>query len=60
MGVGHRGAKCLLVGAGLPSVEQAMNVGGEWVELEVCHVDGELLVIHEKSVERTTNGKGLV
>ena len=58
--IGHRGAKGLLPENTLPSFEHAINVGCDWVELDVYHVDGELLVIHDKSVERTTNGKGLV
>ena len=58
--IGHRGAKGRLPENTLPSFEHAINVGCEWVELDVHHVDGELLVIHDKSVERTTNGKGLI
>mgnify|MGYP001563362776 FL=1 len=58
--IGHRGAGGLLPENTLPSFEQAIHIGCEWVELDVYHVDGELLVIHDKSVDRTTNGKGLV
>jgi glycerophosphoryl diester phosphodiesterase len=58
--IGHRGAKGHLPENTLPSFEYAINVGCDWVELDVYHVDGELLVIHDKSVGRTTNGKGLV
>ena len=58
--IGHRGAKGRLPENTLPSFEHAIYVGCEWVELDVHHVDGELLVIHDKSVERTTNGKGLI
>ena len=58
--IGHRGAKGHLPENTLPSFEHAINVGCDWVELDVYHVDGELLVIHDKSVGRTTNGKGLI
>lgn len=58
--IGHRGAKGHLPENTLPSFEHAIKIGCDWVELDVYHVDGELLVIHDKSVERTTNGKGLV
>ena len=58
--IGHRGSKGTLPENTLPSFKQAIKVGCEWVELDVYHVEGELLVIHDKSVERTTNGKGLV
>lgn len=58
--IGHRGSKGTLPENTLPSFEQAIKVGCEWVELDVYQVEGELLVIHDKSVDRTTDGKGLV
>ena len=58
--IGHRGAKGHLPENTLPSFEHAINVGCDWVELDVYYSGGELLVIHDKSVERTTNGEGLV
>lgn len=58
--IGHRGAKAHLPENTLPSFEHAINVGCDWVELDVYYVGGELLVIHDKSVERTTNGTGLI
>ena len=58
--IGHRGARGHLPENTLPSFEHAINVGCDWVELDVYHVDGELLVIHDESVDRTTNGSGLV
>jgi glycerophosphoryl diester phosphodiesterase len=58
--IGHRGAKGHLPENTLPSFEHAINVGCDWVELDVYSAGGELLVIHDKSVERTTNGTGLV
>jgi glycerophosphoryl diester phosphodiesterase len=35
-------------------------MGCSWVELDVYVVEGELLVIHDNTLERTTNGKGRV
>ncbi|MGV0033464.1 MAG: glycerophosphodiester phosphodiesterase [Candidatus Azotimanducaceae bacterium WSBS_2022_MAG_OTU7] len=58
--IGHRGAKGHLPENTLPSFEYAINAGCDWVELDVYAIEGELLVIHDESVERTTNGKGLV
>jgi glycerophosphoryl diester phosphodiesterase len=58
--IGHRGSKGTLPENTLPSFEQAIKVGCECVELDVYHVESELLVIHDKSVDRTTNGEGLV
>ena len=58
--IGHRGAKGHRPENTLPSFEYAINAGCDWVELDVYCLDGELLVIHDKSVQRTTNGTGLV
>ena len=44
----------------LPSFQYAMDLGCDWLELDVYFVDGELLVIHDKHVDRTTNGHGVV
>ena len=35
-------------------------MGCPWIELDVYFVGGELLVIHDDSLERTTSGKGEV
>ena len=37
-----------------------MELGCDWLELDVYFVGGQLLVIHDESVDRTTNGHGLV
>ena len=58
--IGHRGAKGYKPENTLPSFKHAMDLGCDWLELDVYFVSGELLVIHDKSVDRTTNGKGNV
>ena len=60
LAIGHRGARGYLAENTLPSFDYAIELGCDWVELDVYHVDGELLVIHDTSVDRTTNGTGLV
>ena len=45
----------------LPSFEQALQKGADGVELDVkLTSDGQLIVIHDSAVDRTTNGKGRV
>jgi len=44
----------------LPSFQRAADLGCQAVELDVYAVDGELLVIHDDTLNRTTNGKGRV
>lgn len=58
--IGHRGAKGHLPENTLPSFERAIELGCDWVELDVYAVEAELLVIHDKKVDRTTNGRGYI
>ena len=58
--IGHRGARGYKPENTLASFAHALALGCPWVELDVYAVDGELLVIHDKSVDRTTNGSGLI
>lgn len=59
--IGHRGAKGHIAENTLPSFEKAIALGAEAVEFDV-HVcaTGELVVIHDFTVDRTTNGSGEV
>ena len=56
--IGHRGAKGYTPENTLPSFEQAIQLGCPWVELDVHLIEGELIVIHDEQVDRTTNGTG--
>jgi glycerophosphoryl diester phosphodiesterase len=56
--IGHRGATGHLPENTLPSFERAIDLGCDWVELDVYAIEEELLVIHDKRVDRTTNGSG--
>jgi len=58
--IGHRGAKGHLPENTLPSFERAIELGCDWVELDVYAVENELLVIHDEKVDRTTNGRGYI
>lgn len=45
----------------LPGFRHAVEVGADGVELDVrCSRDGELMVIHDETVDRTTDGSGAV
>lgn len=59
--IGHRGAAAFAPENTLPSFEHAVEVGADAVELDL-HVsaDGHLMVIHDASLERTTDGAGPV
>lgn len=59
--VGHRGAMGYCPENTLASFERGLELGADWIELDV-HLsrDGALIVIHDESLERTTNGHGLV
>ena len=58
--IGHRGAMGYLPENTLPSFEYAVSLGCEYIEMDVHYVSGQLLVIHDEQVERTTNGRGRV
>ncbi len=59
--IGHRGAKAYEPENTLRSFGKAIELGVDAVELDVRRTkDGELVVIHDPSVDKTTNGKGLV
>ncbi len=61
--IGHRGAAGLAPENTLPSFERAWAEGCRWVELDVHTITGSqdtLAVIHDATLDRTTNRKGAV
>jgi glycerophosphoryl diester phosphodiesterase len=59
--VGHRGAAGHAPENTIVSFETALRQGAEVVELDVRRSrDGELVVIHDATVDRTTDGRGKV
>lgn len=57
----HRGASCTAPENTLPAFEQAAALHADGVELDVhLSADGQLVVIHDDTVGRTTNGIGVV
>ena len=56
--IGHRGAPAYAPENTLPSIDKAARVGSTWVENDVQRTkDGELVVIHDDSLQRTTDAK---
>ncbi len=58
--IGHRGAAGLAPENTLPSFAKALECGVNAVELDVYNVEDTLIVIHDDTLERTTNGRGPV
>jgi glycerophosphoryl diester phosphodiesterase len=59
--VGHRGAAALLPENTIAGFQHAIQLGCDYVECDV-HLsrDNHLVVIHDETVDRTTNGSGRV
>jgi glycerophosphoryl diester phosphodiesterase len=58
--IGHRGAMGHAPENTLLSMQKALKLGVPWIELDVYDAEGHLIVIHDKKLERTTNGAGYV
>ena len=59
--MGHRGAAALEPENTLLSVSRAIDIGVDAVEIDVHQSrDQEIVVIHDDTVDRTTNGSGRV
>lgn len=56
--IGHRGARGHCPENTLLSFRKALELGVHCVEADVYHLDGRLLVFHDDTLERTTNGSG--
>lgn len=55
---GHRGAAGYEPENTLRSVRKALDLGVDGIEVDVHLVDGQLIVIHDDTLQRTTNGSG--
>jgi glycerophosphoryl diester phosphodiesterase len=59
--IGHRAAAAIAAENTLQGIRAAALCKADYVELDVrLSRDGELVLIHDECVDRTTNGKGLV
>ena len=59
--IAHRGVKKFAPENTLPAIEKAIKMKLDYVELDVRTTkDGQLVLMHDASVDRTTNGRGNV
>jgi len=59
--IGHRGAAGYAPENTLASIHKAACLGTSWVEFDVqLTYDSELVLFHDNSLDRTTNGSGLL
>jgi glycerophosphoryl diester phosphodiesterase len=59
--IGHRGAPTVAPEHTIPAYEAALQAGADVLELDVhLSADDQLVVIHDRRLERTTDGRGLV
>lgn len=55
---GHRGARAHAPENTLLGLETGIRLGADWLEIDVQHHAGELWLMHDLTLERTTNGRG--
>ncbi len=59
--IGHRGAPALAPENTLQGIEKAYSCGADMVEMDVrLSSDGVLVLMHDETVDRTTNGSGRI
>ena len=59
--IGHRGARGHVAENTLASIEKAMELGVDGVEIDVFRcATGELVVFHDKTLEKLTDGLGYI
>jgi len=58
--IGHRGAMGVAPENTLLSFKKALDCGVDGVEFDVQNIEGQLLVFHDDTLDRTTNGTGLL
>lgn len=59
--IAHRGAKGYEPENTLKSFQKALDLNADGIELDVhLSSDGYIIVMHDETIDRTTNGKGLV
>lgn len=59
--IGHRGAKGHIVENTLESIEKAMELGVDGIEIDIFKCkSGELVVFHDKTLNRLTDAEGLI
>ena len=59
--IAHRGGRVYKPENTIAAFQHAIDTGADWIEMDVQRTkDGELVVIHDETVDRTTDGTGRV
>lgn len=58
--IGHRGACALEPENTLRSIQRAIELGVDMIEIDIYQIEDQLILIHDENLERTTNGKGKI
>jgi glycerophosphoryl diester phosphodiesterase len=59
--IAHRGGRVYEPENTIAAFQHAVDTGADWIEMDVQQTkDGELVVIHDETVDRTTDGTGRV
>tara|TARA_B100001175_G_scaffold35301_1_gene25691 strand:- start:156 stop:899 length:744 start_codon:yes stop_codon:yes gene_type:complete len=59
--IGHRGAKGHVAENTLKSIKKAMQLGADGIEIDVFRcLSGEIVLFHDKKLDKLTNGTGLI
>ena len=59
--IGHRGASGYVTENTLESIQKALDLNVDGIEIDVqCCASGEIVVFHDKELDRLTNNKGLI
>ena len=59
--IGHRGAMGHIAENTIPSINKAMELGVDGIEIDVFKCkSGELVVFHDERLERLTNSSGFI
>ena len=59
--IGHRGARGHVAENTIPSIEKALALGVDGIEIDIFKcATGELVVFHDKTLEKLTNATGYI
>ena len=59
--IGHRGAKGHVAENTIASIEKAIDLGADGVEIDVFRcLSGEIVVFHDKTLDKLSNGVGSI
>ena len=61
LNIGHRGAKGHVAENTVASIKKAIELGVDGVEIDVFRcLSGEIVVFHDKTLDKLTNGSGYI